>query len=65
MKNLNRNRKFLQLRRFRRHIGHLGDFGVIRIPRERAWADAWPHLNDWFRPEADVIWRSKRRLITA
>jgi hypothetical protein len=40
--------------------------GLVRVvyaPYETAWAAAWPHLDDWFKPEAFFIGYGGHRFV--
>jgi hypothetical protein len=58
---MGKTRAFLQRRKTRRLIDHQEGAGVTYVLHERAWADAWPHLNDWFKTEAFFIGRGRDR----
>lgn len=53
------NRRFLQRRKTRRLIDHQERAGMTYVLYEPAWADAWPHLEDWFVPEAFFMSRGR------
>lgn len=35
----------------------------VYVRQEPAWAVAWPHVDDWFKPEAFFIWGGGQRLV--
>ena len=58
---MGKNWAFLQRRQTRRLVDHQEGTGMAYVLYERAWADAWPHLDDWFMPEAFFIGRGRYR----
>lgn len=47
-----KNRVFLQRRQPRWLVHHQEGPRTAYVLYETAWADAWPHLDDWFKAEA-------------
>lgn len=58
---MDKHRVFLQQRKIRRLVAHAEEMRIACVRPELAWADAWPHLDDWFMPEAFFIWRGRCR----
>ena len=55
-------RAFLQRRQTKRHIDRQEGARTVYVRSEPVWADAWPHLDDWFKPaEAFFIGRGRVR----
>jgi len=48
---MGKNRVFLQWWRTRRPADHQEEPHTAYVLYETAWADAWPHLDDWFKAE--------------
>jgi hypothetical protein len=44
-------------RRAMRPIAQRIEVHRIYVQREPAWADAWPHLDNWFKLEARIMMR--------
>lgn len=44
-----KNRSFQRRRQARRLIDHQKKAHAAYTLYETAWADAWPHLDDWFK----------------
>jgi len=60
-KHLDRNRAFRRRWQTRRLVDHQEGARVAYVRHETAWADAWPHLDDWFKTEAFFIERGRCR----
>jgi hypothetical protein len=45
------NRGFPRRWQARRPVGHQAWPRTARVLYQTAWADAWPHLDDWFKTE--------------
>ena len=58
---MGKHRAFLQQWQTRRLVDHQEGTGMAYGLYETAWADAWPHLQDWFMPEAFFIGRGRVR----
>jgi len=54
-------RAFLPRRKTRWPVDRQEETGMAYGLYETAWADAWPHLQDWFMPEAFFIRRGRVR----
>lgn len=52
---MGQHREFPKRRQPERPTEHQPGAGLIRVLDGPAWAEAWPHLDDWFRPEAFFI----------
>lgn len=46
-----RHRRFWQWRQIRRLVDPREGPRTAYVRYETAWADAWPHLDDWFKTE--------------
>ncbi len=49
---MGKNRVFLQRRQTKRLVDHQELKRTAYVLYETAWADAWPHLDDWFKTRA-------------
>lgn len=58
---MGKSRAFLRRRQTRWFVDHLEAARTAYVLYETAWANAWPHLDDWFMPEAFFIGRGRCR----
>ena len=58
---MGKNRGFLQRRQTRRLVDHQEGARTAYVLYEPAWVDAWPHMDDWFKPEAFFIGHHRYR----
>jgi len=60
---MGKHRAFLQRRQTRRLVDLDPQEGArtAYVLYETKWADAWPHLDDWFMPETFFIGRGRYR----
>lgn len=61
---MGKNRTFLQRRKTRRLVEHPERTRAVCVRPEPGWADAWPHLDDWFKAEALLRLHGMNRPIT-
>ena len=52
---MEQHRAFPRRRQMQRLIEHQNTAWSTRVLSGLAWANAWPHLDDWFKPEAFFI----------
>ncbi len=60
-KHMDRNRAFRRRWQTRRLVDHQEGVRTVYVRPEPVWADAWPHVDDWFMPEAFFIGRDRWR----
>ena len=58
---MGRQRAFRKQRQLDRLIAHQQWVRRVYLLDGPAWGDAWPHLDDWFKPEAFFIGRGTYR----
>ncbi len=58
---MGKHRAFLQRRQTRRLVNHQERVRAAYVLYGTTWADAWPHLDDWFKTEAFFIGRGRYR----
>lgn len=46
---------FWRRRRLLRPVEPPEGIGAVTVRYERAWAAAWPHVDDWFKPDAFLL----------
>jgi hypothetical protein len=60
---MGKNRVFLQRRQARRLVEHQEGVRTAYVLYETAWADAWPHLDDWFTTETLLLPYGRNRAL--
>ena len=58
---MGKHRAFLQRSQTKRLVDHQRGPRTAYVLYEPVWADAWPHLDDWFIPETFFIGRGRDR----
>ena len=61
---MGKHRAFLQRPQTRRLVDHQEGARTVYVRPEPVWADAWPHLDDWFKAEALLRLHGMNRPIT-
>jgi len=59
---MGKHRAFQQRSQTRRLGDHQGGPRTVYVLHEPVWADAWPHLDDWFKAEALLFLSGRNRL---
>ena len=52
---MGKNLAFLPRRQTRRLVDHQEGARTAYVLYETAWADAWPHLDDWFKFKVEAL----------
>lgn len=59
-----KNQVFLRRWQPKRLVDHQGGARIVYVRPEPAWANAWPHLDDWFKTEGLLRQLGMNRPIT-
>ncbi len=63
-KHMDRNRAFRRRWQTRRLVDHQEGARTVYVRPEPVWANAWPHLDDWFKTEAFLRLYGMNSLVT-